>query len=214
MAATVLGGAAAASAQSPPRPLVRADVSATIGWIGVDTGSGSSGPWLYHRWETSLFGTVGAGWFWTDHLKTEVDFGAGRDGEVYLTSSSLVPGQPQYRTIRRQLSRRNLGVSQQYQFFRNAWLHPHLAAGVHLASEQRTDYTQPIFAYDPVTRTSGQAEPQRIDGPTTEFVVRPFVAAGFKAYMTRRAFFRSDLRVGFKHGIDETLLRFGFGVDF
>lgn len=210
----VLGFAAAASAQSSPRPLVRADVSATIGWLGFDTRSESSDQWLYHRWESSLFGSVGAGWYWTDHLKTEVDFGAGTEGEVYLTSSSPVITPPGYRTIRRELSRRNVGVSQQYQFFRNAWFHPYLAAGVHLAWEKRTDHTQPIFAYDPVTRTSGQAEPQRIAGPTTEFLVRPFVGGGFKAYVTRRAFFRSDLRVGFKDGVDETLLRFGFGVDF
>ena len=48
----------------------------------------------------------------------------------------------------------------------------------------------------------------------TSTEVRPFVATGFKAYMTQRAFFRSDVRVGVRDGVDEVLLRFGFGVDF
>jgi hypothetical protein len=85
---------------------------------------------------------------------------------------------------------------------------------VHLAWDRRNDYTQPIFGFDPVTRTSRQLEPAHLEGPVTDYVARPFVGAGFKAYMTRRAFFRGDLRVGFKNEIDETLLRFGFGVDF
>ena len=129
------------------------------------------------------------------------------------TSSSPVIAPPGYRTIRRELSRRNVGVSQQYQFFRNAWFHPHLAAGVHLAWERRTDHTQPIFGYNPVTGTSGQEAPRSF-APETKFVVRPFVGAGFKAYMTRQAFFRSDLRIGFRSGIDEARLQFGFGADF
>jgi hypothetical protein len=32
--------------------------------------------------------------------------------------------------------------------------------------------------------------------------------------MTQRAFFRSDLRLVFRNGVDEVLLRFGFGADF
>lgn len=205
-----MGLSAAASAQT--RPVIRADANATVGWLAVN--AGSSGTFSYSQWESSLFGAVGAGWHWTDHLKTEVDFGAGTKGDAYLSSFSYVGGQPLQRAVQRRFSRRIVGVSQQYQFFRNSWFHPHLAAGANLTWETRTDNVQPVYGYDPVARISRQLEPGRIDRPPTEFSLKPFAAAGFKAYMTRRAFFRSDLRVGFKNGIDETLLRFGFGVDF
>jgi hypothetical protein len=42
----------------------------------------------------------------------------------------------------------------------------------------------------------------------------PFAATGFKAYLAQRAFFRSDLRFAFRDGLEDVLLRFGFGVDF
>ncbi len=211
----VLGFAAWASAQSPPRPLVRADVGATIGWLDVDSSPTASRPFSYNRWASSLFGSIGAGWHWTDHLKTEVEFGAGTKGRAYLGSPGIIfNGQPVQRSVHRQVSRRNVAISQQYQFFRNAWFHPHLAVGANLAWDRRIDDVQAAYGYDPVTRISRVVEPAHVEGPETDFVVKPFVAAGFKAYMTRRAFFRSDLRVGFKHGIDETLVRFGFGVDF
>ena len=210
-AAVILSVGDTASAQARA-PLTRGDVNATLGWLAAD--AAAAGPYDRDQWKSSLFGAVGAGWHWTDHLKTEVDFGGGTSARAYLSSPVSISGLPTYRTIERTSSRRILGVSQQYQFFRNAWFHPHLAAGTNLTWERRTDRAQPVFAYDPVTRTSRQVDAGPVEGPRTEFTVRPFVATGFKAYMTRRAFFRSDLRVGFRNGIDEALLRFGFGADF
>ena len=189
----------------------RGDASASIGWLGAK--AEDSGYRTYNQWESSLFGAVGAGWLWTDNLKTEVDFGGGTSGDVYLTSPVTINGVP-VQQIERRFSRRILGVGQQFQFFRNAWFHPHLGVGANLTWESRTDRFPPVFVYDPVTRTSRQVNADRVEGPTIDFDVRPFVTAGFKAYMTRRAFFRSDLRVGFRDGIDETLWRFGFGGDF
>ena len=204
-----VAGTAAAQTRAP---VTRGDVTASLGWLAVD--AGASGPYDGDEWNSSLFGSVGAGWHWTDHLKTEVDFGGARKTRAYLSSPVSISGVPIYRSIERTSSRRILGVSQQYQFFRNEWFHPHLAAGATLTWEKRTDRVHPVFSYDPVTRSSRQVDAGRLEGPHRELTARPFVAAGFKAYMTRRAFFRSDLRVGFRNGIDETLLRFGFGADF
>ena len=53
-----------------------------------------------------------------------------------------------------------------------------------------------------------------MDGPRTDIFVSLFVSAGFTAYLTQRGFFRSDLKVTLRDGVDEVLLRFGFGVDF
>ena len=206
----LLGLSTVTSAQT--RPVTRSDLNATIGWLAAD--AGSSGPYSSHQWESSLLGAVGAGWYWTDHLKTEIDFGAGTQAEAYLVTSTSSDGLIGYRAIERRFSRRVIGVGQQYQFFRNAWFHPHLSAGANLTWERQTDHTQPVYTYDPVTRASRLVQPGRVEGPRTEFTVRPFVAGGFKAYMTRRAFFRTDLRMGFKSGVDETMLRFGFGIDF
>ncbi len=191
---------------------MRGDVSGHIGWLAVDPGG--SGRYNGDDWDHSFFGAVGAGWYWTDHVKSELDLGAGTKAESYLTTQVTVNNLQGFRVVERTSSRRILGISQQYQFFRNAWFHPHIAAGANLTWERRDDLVRPVTVYDPVARISRVVEAERRDGPRTEFDVRAFVAAGFKAYMTRRAFFRSDLRVGFKNGIDETIPRLGFGADF
>lgn len=180
-----------------------------VGWLGVEEDAGRG----HIDWHTSFFGAIGAGWHWTDHLKTELDFGAGTESSFYRARSVVVQGHTVYASIESRASQKTLGISQQYQFFRNAWFHPHVAVGANVTWAKSTDRFDPLVAYSP-TRPPQQLEPGRVEGPTTDVVVRPFVASGFKAYFTKRGFFRTDLRVGFRGGIDEVLLRVGFGADF
>jgi hypothetical protein len=100
-----------------------------------------------------------------------------------------------------------------YQFGENAWVHPHVAAGVDFNWETSTQFDQPVYRFL-VGSQAVFVRPAQRHPESTDLHVRPFVAAGFKAYMTRRGFFRSDLRVVASDGLDEILLRFGFGVDF
>ena len=215
LTAVVLAAASGrAAAQAAPR-LVRGDASATIAWLSANTHpTGAAVPYDRGNWASSLFGAASAGWYWTDNVKTEMDFGAGTNAHGYHTGQVTIDGHLGYVSTATRFSRRTLGISQQYQFLHNAWFHPHVAAGVNLTWERRTDNVAPIFVFDDVMRTSRVVAPAHIDGPRTSFTARPFVAAGFKAYMTPRTFFRNDLRVAFRGGPDETTLRFGFGFDF
>ena len=176
--------------------------------------SPGSTPYDGQDWRDSLFAAASAGWLWSDNLKTELDFGAGTRARSYRSELVVIDGRPSYRVSDRRFSRRTFGISQQYQFFHNVWFHPHVAVGVNLTSERFTERTQPIYVYDDVTRTSRYVGGLEIDGPKSETTVRPFVATGFKAYMSPRAFFRGDMRVAFRGGVDEVLMRLGFGVDF
>ncbi len=108
----------------------------------------------------------------------------------------------------------SVAVAQHYQFFRNQWFHPHVGAGVDIARETTTEEYNPVIVFDSVTRVSREITPARTEGLDHRTIARPFAEAGFKAYMTRRAFFTGDTRVMVRHGVDEVLFRVGFGVDF
>ncbi len=209
IATVAIAGPALAQPAAPAQPRPRADVSATLGWLAVE----KKATFGHSDWHQTVFGSAGAGWYWNDHVKTEVDFGAGREGTQYSGRQIVIEGRPAFETTESKFSRRVLGISQQYQFFRNAWVHPHIAAGVNVTVERVTDIRQPIVIFD--RPGPGRViQPERIDGPRSDVRVTPFVATGFKAYLTPRAFFRSDLRVGGRTGLDDVLVRFGFGVDF
>lgn len=209
--AVVLAGSRQALAQQAP-PVVRTDMAGTIGWLSMH--KGASGPYGGDNWHDSFFGAVSAGWYWADHLKAELDLGGGTRASAYSSEQILIEGRPTYTVTETTFSRRTLGISQQYEFFHNVWFHPHLAVGANITQEHLTAETQPIVLYNEVSRTNRVVAQARTDGPRNEISVRPFVATGFKAYMTPRGFFRSDLRVAFHGGIDEAVLRFGFGIDF
>lgn len=205
---------AAVLAQTPaavPQPS-RADAHFVIGWQNLNKDQPQD---HYNDWLNDIFyGGAGAGWYWTDHLKTQIDFGAGTRAQQYRYRQSFVGGIQTYETSRLSVRQQSVAIGQQYQFFRNQWFHPHVGAGVDLARETTTEEYQPVVTFDNVTRQSRTIQPARTEGPEHDFIARPFVEGGFKAYLTRRAFFTGDTRVMFRNGIDEVLFRAGFGFDF
>jgi outer membrane protein W len=191
--------------------LSRGDFSGSLGTQSVN--ARDDGFYSRSHFEGGFYGAVAGGWYWTENLKTELDFGARTKGKVWISSPTPFGAQTYYPTDKT-FSRKTLALGQQYQFLHNAWFHPHLGAGVNLTWERSTLHRAAAFAYDPVTRTSRILSPERTEPAQTDFRVNPFVESGFKAYMTPRTFFRTDLRVAFRSGVDDVVTRFGFGFDF
>jgi len=169
------------------------------------------------RWDGALYGVVSAGWYWTDNWKTEIEAGGAGETHGYGNEVVVRDGRILGRFRHTTTQRNTLAIAQQYQFGRNAWFHPHVAVGGSIAFDTRTEYYDPIFDFFDPNRAPGEpVEPARVDGPERVTTFRPYVAVGFKAYVTQRAFMRSDLRVGGTtgRGVDEVVLRIGFGIDF
>ena len=146
----VLAGAWNAAAQSAP--LVRGDVSGTLGVQSVNARDDAF--YRSRRFEGGFYGNVSGGWYWTEHLKSEIDFGARTKGRVWLAEPVLLTGVQTFYAIDKTFARQTLAVAQQYQFFHNAWFHPHLAAGANLTWERSTVHRAAATVYDPITRTS------------------------------------------------------------
>src|SRR5688572_26731598 len=216
MAAWLIGTAVAGAQDQVRSPLVRGDAHFVIGWQNLhkeqptQQGGCCSNDWL----NNIFYGAAGVGWYWSDNLKTQVDFGGGTKGEQYRYSYVTTGTRSTSTSSRVRVQQRSVAVGQQYQFFRNQWFHPHVGAGIDIARETTRETFQPTFVYDSAARTSTQIQPPRDVGPDHRTIARPFAEAGFKAYMTRRAFFTADSRIKFRGGMDEVLFRLGFGVDF
>ena len=203
---------AAPAAAQTTAPLSRADFSGTLGWFNAN--KSDLNPDRYNGWyNRSLHGGLGAGWYWTDHLKTEIDFSGTTAARFNTFPRVVIDGRQMNVYVENSIGTRKLAVSQHYQGFRNRWVHPYAGAGGEVTWETITEQHNPISTYDSVTRTSRAVLPAKTVGPKTDVIVRPFGALGFKAYMTQRSFFRTEMRVAFRGGIDEVLLRFGFGFD-
>jgi hypothetical protein len=215
-AAAWLLGTALAGAQDPsPAPLSRGDVHAVIGWQNLRKEQPSQPGCCHNDWLNSIFyGAAGAGWYWTDHLKTQVDVGAGTKADQYRYSYVTTGSRTTSTSSRISVQQQSVALGQHYQFFHNRWFHPHVGAGVDIARETTHEVYQPTLVFDNNTHTSTQLFPARVEEVEHRTIARPFAEAGFKAYMTRRAFFTGDTRVMYRNGLDEVLFRAGFGIDF
>ena len=202
---TVLAVAPVALAQAVAGPVARADVAATLGWLNADKTELESFSGSNDWSNRSAYGGAGVGWYWTDHWKTEIEGGVSSTAEFRVYSPAVIDGRTATLASSYEFVTRRIAVGQQYQFLRNTWVHPFVGVGLDLTWEQ-TDRKDEVYWALPVRTT--------IHPRQTELLTRPFATFGVKAYVTPRAFVRTDAKVAFDKGIDEALVRFGLGVDF
>jgi hypothetical protein len=210
---TLCAPGAWAQSLTSAQPVSRVDVTGIVAWLNADK-SGLS-PDRYDDWyNRAAFAGAGAGWYWTDHLKTEVDGGISSRVTRRVVDYSSTPERLRISEDEYQFVTRRIGVAQQYQFGRNVWFHPWLSAGVDFTWEQIDETEGPTQVIDNVGRQTRIEPGEGVLPRRTEFTARPFAALGFKTYMAPRTFFRTDMKFVFRSGVDEVLLRFGIGVDF
>ena len=191
---------------------MRGDISGTVGWVGIN----KSSPYTSNDWHSQFGVSLAAGWYWTNHHKTEVDIGATTSTTVYTAEQILVaPQQQTFRTTFSSYESQRVSVTQLYQFRRNEWVHPFLGAGLDIVREQTSRRDDPLFSYDPISRQSRPVREAVDYGQRSEILARGVLTAGVKAYLSRTVFALTDLRVGVgSRRVEDVQWRFGLGADF
>lgn len=190
-----------------PRP----DVAGTVGWLQVNKSELSDSNDWYNR---SAQGALIFGWYWSPHLKTEVEVSASTKAEFYAGHDEFIDGSRAFVVSEYGFGTKRLTLGAQYQFGENAWFHPHVGTGIDVNWENIRRFDREVYVYQVLVRPLTLVRPPVTHPDVTETHVRPFVAAGFKGYFTQRGFIRSDLRVVLGERVEEAVVRFGIGVDF
>jgi hypothetical protein len=191
----------ATQAQSVAPALFRADTAASIGWFAADRTEPDA---CCGGWSSSFFKGVGGGYYWTDHLKTELDISWPGTTRAFTYSSRPNTAESPFIYDDHTYTTLKVSASQLYQFGQNAVVHPFVGIGLDVDHDR-----------DEITRTTqlGRAFSE-IHLTEHETHVRPFLTTGIKAYFSERTFFRTDVRVGFSDQLDQIVWRSGIGVDF
>ncbi len=188
----------------------RWDAAGYAGWRGVN--KSDIAPEWDQWYDAASFG-ASAGYFWTPHLKIEVDLSATTEGAVFVQEQVVVPGElfPLFRYGEHRFRSASVSGAVLYQFAENAWFHPFAGAGVEGVRESGRLVLQ---EQPPCQRAPCLPVPLQTE-TSVSHRARPFATAGFKWYMTERTFFRSEIRSTFStDGADAVLWRAGIGVDF
>jgi hypothetical protein len=216
MIATALLLANVAGAQTTPTaPTQSASHFDTTGYVAWVRGNrGGVGGNTFRDWYTAGLLGAGAGRYWTEHLKTEAEVSATSRGTLVSFEnvrderflSSAIYRDHSYRL-------RTFSLVQSYQFRHNAWVHPFVGAGLDIDWERRTtDGTvQTVDSRDEHVIVTSNPLPRE---EHTRVIARAAAVVGFKAYVARNAYLRTDVRASFTDELDQVAWRFGFGWDF
>jgi hypothetical protein len=168
----------------------------------------------YSGWDVHGEIRFDLGYYWTNHLKTEVGVSLPQAWWRYQNDVLTVPGSsvPVYTFSERRERLTSLTPGLTYQFFENSFAHPYVSAGLRVgileSRVERFGYSGPRGgATPPVTIP--------VDPATTSVEIHPFLAAGFKSYFNSRTYVRSEaLTVPAPAGKQQLSFRLSFGVDF
>jgi hypothetical protein len=216
-AACLTLSAGAASAQNGPtstRSLVPAtfprwDAGGSIGLLTVTT-SESLNSW--NGWDQKAEYRFDLGRYWTTHLKTDVAVTTSNMWSDWRSERLPVPGVSTAYAYT-QIDRRFFGVAPAvtWQFRENSFMHPYVSGGVKAVLIDEHSFR------DATTQRSGTIGYQvpGLDERRTVVFARPFVAGGFKSYINRSVFVRTEGRVAFaQDGVRQVSAIVGVGVDF
>ncbi|HEX6164645.1 MAG TPA: outer membrane beta-barrel protein [Vicinamibacterales bacterium] len=194
------------------------DVGVTIGTIGVSPQTPQqtySDDWYFDgRYALSI------GKYWTEHIKTEVEFAHSGEGSRYVQQLIDMPGVPPHYSVPGEEHNRLQQLSARvfYQFFDNAWVHPYVFGGAGVDINRRRTDIPPNYFYPPVT-PGGRPNPilvtpQRVEGPDTSWRPAAVFGTGAKIYMTPRSFFNAAAIGTVGKRLGTVSLIAGFGIDF
>lgn len=185
----------------------RWEISGDIGWLSSNKSEiGQS----WQDWYDAVTGGAILGRYWTTHLKTELRIAT--SGDMHLYEELPVSGSPPvFRLREHDFRKTTLASGAHYQFLENQWFHPQLGAGLEVEREADRQVTPRWPQY---SAGAPLVLPEVPASTSIAWAVRPFVAAGFKWYVSERAFVRSDVRVSIgTKGISYTAWTAGIGVD-
>ena len=198
----------------PARSLVpsvfpRWDASGSIGILGL-TGSETRRSWP--DWEQKGEFRFDLGRYWTTHLKTDVAISATNGWQDYESVGFLASAPANAYAFDR-IDRRlfTIAPAVTWQFRENTFMHPYVSGGVklgildeHIVRESGTlRLGTASYTVDP------------FESRQTVLSARPFVAGGFKSYLSRSVFVRTEGRVAVaQDGMRHLSVIAGVGVDF
>ena len=199
-----------AGAQTAPPALPTNDTAIAIGWTGSEFR-----PERYNNWRSGLLVGVSGGHYWTDHLKTEFGAGWNTPGTDEVYEDLVIEGGPTYATANHRAHDVRLGVTQIYQFGRNAWVNPFVGVGIDVVRrDTRIDRPQQTrTVYVPPNRNIPVVIPAASERRTDVFG-QAVLKTGLKMYATEKAFFTTAFKIGFREDVDYVVWNVGFGVDF
>ena len=195
----------------------RWDVNLSAGMFEAQP-DGRTSSYSYDDWYFEGRYAIGAGYYWTENFKTEIEFATTGEGSRYVQDFGSLPGSSQpypfsYESFHRI---QQTSVRAVWQFRENTWVHPYVNGGFVLESERHHDHVPAQYRY-PVDPRTGQPvviRPEFTSGKVTDHRGGVTFGGGAKFYMTPQTYINTGMQVTRAQPSTTVSFLAGFGIDF
>ena len=157
------------------------------------------------------------GYYWTENLKTELEFATTSEGSRYIQDYVRFPnGQVYPYSIEKFHRLQQTSLRMAWQFLDNTWVHPYLNGGF-VFDVDRTRYHVPEQYYypgDPRTNQPQLVRSQFNSGKIMDYGGGVSVGGGAKFYVSPKAYINTGMQVTYGHPSSTVSFLAGFGIDF
>ena len=177
----------------------------------------ATNPTLYaDDWYGTARYAVAIGGYWTEHLKTEVEYARFGEGSLFYQDYKRLPGSAQQYPFHYEIIHRveHLSLRMTWQFGNNSWIHPYLSGGV-AGERDRLQYHTEVQYLSLTGRAQDTVQVTPLYTATRRYDYNVAVTAegGAKFYVSRSAFIKSGLNWTYSTNPRISLFA-GFGIDF
>jgi opacity protein-like surface antigen len=208
----LLFGAAANAIAQQPTPTPKWEASGSVGLVEARPGDNQAG---WDNWYAQGRYAAAIGYYWTPHLKTELEYALSGEGARYVQEYVRVGGTSYPYSFESFHRLQQTSLRMTWQFRDNAWLHPYLSAGIVVDAERQTNYVPPQYL-PPGSQSNEFLLRGSLLTPANTVKWRSGVAVGggAKFYMSTHAFFNAAALATISKPASTISLIAGFGVDF
>jgi hypothetical protein len=203
-----------AAGKSTERP--RLDVNLSAGFFEAQPEGASHTN--YDDWYPEGRYAIGAGYYWTENFKTEIEFATTGEGSRYVQDFDSVPGSSQQYPYSYESFHRiqQTSVRAVWQFRENTWVHPYVNGGLVFESDRHRYHVPAQYRY-PVDPRTGQPvviRPASDSGKLTDHRGGVTFGGGAKFYMTPQTYINTGMQVTHANPSTTVSVLAGFGIDF
>ena len=203
------------SAEAQTRDLKKWEVSGSASLLQAHPGSTDEGRYQ-DDWYTEGRYAFAIGRYWTEHLKSEVEYARSGEGSLYHQETRSFPGPADYPFYFESYHRlEQVSARMVWQFGTNNWVHPYVSGGLVGDRERQRVHIPQQYQY-PSGRAGDRVllVDEQNPAPTSEYRVGFTAATGAKIYMTRNTFFNTGVIATYSKPAATISFLAGLGIDF
>lgn len=204
---------ALAEAQPSEATLPHWDFNVSVAQFNANPGRHEA---TYDDWYSTGRIATSIGYYWSENLKTEIEYANTGEGSIFLQEFFRLPnGQVYPLSVEEYHHLQQASIRLVWQFFDNRWVHPYLNVGAVLDIDRRTyDVPASYYPVDPRGVPPQFVRDQYPSGTVVDYGGGVSYGGGVKFFVSQQAYLNTAMQFTYGDRFKTASFLAGFGFEF